>query len=167
VTQVFIDDLPTIKASQLRATGAITAEMTRTSISFGDVEVEVDLSLRRFPNRGSWSLFRCPSCDRRAQVLRLFCGEALCKLCCVKRGLRYRCELMGVRQRAEHRIPKLRAKLESTESLRLKPHLWGTMERRVRLEVALRKAQLPVGYADFVKSKVEGESDAGEDPRQL
>jgi hypothetical protein len=32
------------------------------------------------------------------------------------------------------------------------------MERRVRLEAALRKAQLLVGYADFVKPK------PGEDP---
>jgi hypothetical protein len=48
---------------------------------------------------------------------------------------------MGLRQRAEHRIPKLRAMLESDVSLRLKPHLWGTMERRSRLEAALRRAE--------------------------
>ena len=37
--------------------------------------------------------------------------------------------------------------------LRLKPHLWGKMERRSRLEAALARAELLVGYADFVKPK--------------
>jgi hypothetical protein len=35
------------------------------------------------------------------------------------------------------RIPKLKAKLESETSLRLKPVLWGTMERRKQHEAAL------------------------------
>ena len=43
--------------------------------------------------------------------------------------------------------------LESETSLRLKPVLWGKMERRKRLEMALRKAELLVGHADFVKPK--------------
>ena len=43
--------------------------------------------------------------------------------------------------------------LQSERSLRLKPHLYGTMERRSRLEMALRKAELLVGHADFVKLK--------------
>jgi hypothetical protein len=56
---------------------------------------------------------------------------------------------MSVRQRAEHRIPKLRAMLERTGSARLKPVLWGKMERRSRLEAALRRAELIVRHADF------------------
>ena len=49
---------------------------------------------------------------------------------------------MSVRQRAAHRIPKLRAVLESDKPLRLKPStLWGTMERRKRLEAALRECE--------------------------
>jgi hypothetical protein len=75
----------------------------------------------------------------------------VCWRCCVSRGVRYRSEPMSVRRRAEHRIPKLRAKLESAESLRLKPHLWGKMERRSRLEAALRRAELIVRHADFVE----------------
>jgi hypothetical protein len=51
---------------------------------------------------------------------------------------------MSVRQRAEHRIPKLRAMLESEVSLRLKPVLWGKMERRPRLEAALARAEFMV-----------------------
>jgi hypothetical protein len=148
------------RAGRLRATGAVTAEMTQITVGLGDIEVEVGLSLQKFPNGGSWSLFRCPSCGEKARVLRLLEGSVVCRRCCVRRGAQRRCWPMGLRQRAEHRIPKLKAMVESEQSLRLKPHLWGKMERRVRLEAALRKAQLLVGYADFVKPK-RGE-DAGE-----
>jgi hypothetical protein len=48
---------------------------------------------------------------------------------------------MKPRRRAEHRIPKLRAMLESEQSLRLKPVLWGTMERRKRFEAALARCE--------------------------
>ena len=48
---------------------------------------------------------------------------------------------MSPLQRAERRILKLRAMLESETSLRLKPVLWGKMERRKRLEAALARAE--------------------------
>ena len=151
MARVFQDDLPSVGISRLRACGVITAEMTRATIGFANVKVEVDLSLQKFPNGGSWSLFLCPSCGRKARTLRLLEGCVFCWRCCVSRGVRYRCEPMGSRRRAEHRIPKLRAKLESAASLRLKPHLWGTMERRSRLEAALQRAELIVRHADFVE----------------
>jgi hypothetical protein len=59
---VFQDDLLSISVSRLRASGAITAEMTRTMIGIADVEVEVGLQLVRFANGGSWSFCLCPSC---------------------------------------------------------------------------------------------------------
>jgi hypothetical protein len=118
--------------------------MTRTTIGLADVEVEVGLSLQKFPNGGSWSLFRCPSCGRKARTLRLLEGCVVCWRCCVSRGVRYRSEPMGARRRAEHRISKVRAMLESKESLRLKPHLWGKMERRSRLKAALARAEFVV-----------------------
>jgi hypothetical protein len=65
---------------------------------------------------------------------------------------------MSVRQRAEHRIPKLRAMLESKQSLRLKPVLRGTMERRSRLEAALRRCEFIVargGYPRKTKAVVD------------
>ena len=156
----FADDLPAVKISRLRALDLITAETTEFVVRLGEVEQLVAVTLRKFPNRGSWSLFVCPTCGLRAQVLRLLDDAVVCRRCCIRRGVRRRCEPMGLRQRAEHRIPTLKALLQSEQSLRVKPHLWGTMERRVRLEAALRKAQLLVGYADFVKPK-RGE-DAGE-----
>ena len=140
--RVFQDDLPSVGVSRLRASGAVTAQTRRTTIGFGDVEVEVGLSLQRFSNGGSWSLFVAPCCGRRARTLRLLEGYVLCWRCCVSRGVRYRCEPLSVKQRAERRIPKLRAMLESKESLRLKRStLWGTMERRSRLEARLRECE--------------------------
>jgi hypothetical protein len=44
----------------------------------------------------------------------------------------------------------LRAKLESEVSLRLKPHLLGTMEKRKRLEAALRRAEFIVAQHDYL-----------------
>jgi hypothetical protein len=54
---------------------------------------------------------------------------------------------MSPRQRAAHRIPKLKAMLESETSLRLKPVLWGTMERRKRHEATLARCEHIVARA--------------------
>jgi hypothetical protein len=132
--KIFQDDLPSICVSRLRASGAITTEMTRTTIGIADVEAEVGLDLVRFRNGNSWSFFRCPCCGLRARVLKLFDGCVLCWRCCHRRGAGYRAVGKSPRRRAELRIPKLLAMLQSEQSLRLKPHLYGTMERRKRLE---------------------------------
>jgi hypothetical protein len=60
---------------------------------------------------------------------------------------------MSVRQRAEHRIPKLRAMLESEAPLRLKPVLWGKMERRKRLEAALRRCEFIVAHGQLWEAR--------------
>jgi hypothetical protein len=161
VGRVFQDDLPSIGVSRLRATGVITAEMTRAVISVGDVVADVGLSLRKFRNNGSWSFFLCPHCGRRVRTLRLFEGDALCWRCCVRRGVLYRCEPAGLRQRAELRIPRLKTKLESEVSLRLKPVLWGKLERRSRLEAALARCEFILSqgrrYRDVVTEEIEPE----------
>ena len=72
-------------------------------------------------------------------MLRSLNGAILCRYCLIARGVRYRCEPTGARQRAAMRIPKLIAMLDSDESLRLKPVLCGTMERRARHEAALQR----------------------------
>jgi hypothetical protein len=126
----------------LRATGVVTAEMDRVTITIADVEAEVGLDLVKFPNGGSWSFFLCSHCGQRARTLKLFEGCVLCWRCCHRRGMRYRCWPAGVRRRAEMRIPKLRAMLESPTPLRLKPVLlWSRLERRSRLKAALARAE--------------------------
>jgi hypothetical protein len=142
---VFQDDLPSVSVSRLRALGVVTVAMTRATISLADVEVEVGLEVIRFRNGNSWSYFRCPFCGRLARVLKLLDGCVLCWRCCHRRGARYRVWRSTLRQRAEHRIPKLRAMLETPVSLRLKPHLWGKVERRSRVEAALARCEYIVG----------------------
>jgi hypothetical protein len=139
---VFRDDLPSVKASRLRATGEITAESAATIIRLGDSDFSVALALRKFKNGGSWSLFRCPQCDRRAQVLWLLDGAPPCRRCCIERKVRYRAEPMSVRQRAAIRVPKLLARLASDQPARLRPRPGRTMDRRFQLEDSLRLAQL-------------------------
>ena len=123
--------------------------MTEVVIKFGDVEQTVGVKARKFPCGGSWSSFLCPSCGVQVRVLRLLAGGVLCTHCCTRRGVRFRAEGKSARQRAEHRIPKLKAMLESETSLRLKPVLWGTMERRKRLEATLARCEHIVAKAKF------------------
>jgi hypothetical protein len=130
------DDLSAVSISRLRALGVIMPETTEFLVQLGHIGKKVRVRLRRFPNGGSWSLFVCPTCGRWARTLRLQLDDIICPSCCKRRGIRPRASTMSVRQRAEHRIPKLRAMLESKESLRLKPVLWGKMERRKRLEAS-------------------------------
>jgi hypothetical protein len=158
VKRLFVDDLPSVSISRLRAIGVITTEMHKAVIGFGDLEVEVDLTHRYFANNGSWSFFRCPQCGRRVRTLRLLCGDVLCKRCCARRGVRYRCEPLSVKKRAELRIPKLKAMLGSEVSLRLKPVLWGKLERRSRLQAALERAEYVVRRSEF-KRQVKEEGD--------
>jgi hypothetical protein len=143
--RVFQDDLPCISISRLRATGVITPETTEFVVSLGGVEQTVSVKSRRFPSGGGWSSFVCPSCGVQVRVLRLLSGDVICCRCCTRRGVRCRSETMSARQRAQDRIVKLRAKLETGQLLRLKPVLWGKMERRSRHEAALRRCELIVG----------------------
>ena len=129
--------------------------MMRATIAIAGVQVEVALQLVRFANGGSWSFALCPHCGRRARVLKLFDGCVLCWRCCCSRGACYRVWPLSVRQRAELRTPELIARLSSTESERLKPVLWGTMERRRRHEVALARNEFILSqgrrYRDVLK----------------
>jgi hypothetical protein len=151
------DDLPALSISRPRAMGVITVDTTECLVKLGHVEKTVSIHLRRFPNGGSWSWFGCPTCGKWARTLRLHRDDIVCPDCCRRRGIRRRADSMNVRQRAELQIPKLRAKLESKVSLRLKPVLWGTMERRSRHEAALRRAEFIVGWRDFVGPVEKGE----------
>jgi hypothetical protein len=140
--RVFRDDLPSVKVSRLRARGEITAESTHAFVRFGEIEFVAGVTLRRFRNGGSWSLFLCPVCNGRAQVLWLLDGRPACRRCCIARGVRWRVEPMSIYKRAAHRIPKLIAQLNNPEPARLHPRPGRTMDRRSRLEVALSASML-------------------------
>ena len=142
------DDLPTVSISRLRALDIITPETTTFRVHLGHVEQNVSVHLRKFPSGGSWSWFGCPMCGKWARTLRLHLDDIVCPGCCKRRGIRRRADTMSVRQRAERRIPQLRAMLESETPLRLKPStLWGKLERRSRLETALKRCEFRMAQA--------------------
>jgi hypothetical protein len=174
VTQIdvpgyFRDELPVVKVSRLRATGAVTEAMTETTVWFGDVTAIVGLWHLHFPNGGGWSYFLCPACGQKAQRLRLLSGQVLCRRCLLRRGVRSRLEPLSVRQRAAVRAPELIGRLGSIELERLKPHLWGTMERRKRHEAALARAEFILSkgqrYRDVLKQTPELEPEPIAEPK--
>jgi hypothetical protein len=158
--RVFQDDLPSVGVSRLRASGLITPGTTEFIVRLGDVEQTVGVTHRRFPSGGGWSRFVCPSCGANVRMLRLLDCAVVCCRCCTRRGVRCRSEPMSIKQRARRRIPQLRAMLESKTPLRLKPStLWGTMEKRARLEARLREAEFRV-----VHGRASSKTTAVEDP---
>jgi hypothetical protein len=149
-----IDDLPGVSVSRLRASGVFAAADRVTIVQFPDSDVSFTVALahRHFPNQGSWSFFIC-ACGRRARTIRLFEGSLACKGCLEARGLRYRVENLSLRERAAHVASRLRARLNSASPARLNPRPGRVLDRRSQLQGTLRRAELLVGYADFVKPK--------------
>jgi hypothetical protein len=122
----FKEDLPSIGVSRLRASGAIRPDSASVKISFGDLEREIKVTHRHFPNGGGWSFFACPTCASRVRTLRLYDGRVVCRHC---DGLPYRC----LAHDSTSRIERLRQALYGPNPAK--------MSRR-RLEVALRRALL-------------------------
>jgi hypothetical protein len=146
-----IDDLPGLSSSRLRALGEIRPDAAAAVVQFPAGEVfTVPLQHIRFPNGGSWSFFVC-SCGRRCRTLRLYNDALACKGCLEARGLRYAVEDMrGGGERAAYVAARLAARLSSPSPARLKPHLrWSKLERRGRLEAALRRNEFTVLRHDF------------------
>jgi hypothetical protein len=144
-----IDDLPHVSVSRLRAAGFIRSNDTTTTVIFpaGDA-FTVGLEHIRFPNGGGWSFFVC-ACGRRCRTLRLHGGLA-CKHCLEARGLRYRVEDLSRPERAAHVASRLRERLNSDRPARLKPHLrYSKLERRSRIEAAVRRCEFTVSRHDF------------------
>jgi hypothetical protein len=153
------DDLPVLSICRLRALGVITAETTTFLVKLGHVEQTVGVHLRKFPSGGSWSWFGCPTCGKWVRTLRLLGDEIVCRDCCERRGVRHRACTLSRKQRAERSISRLRAMLDRADSARLKPVLWGTMERRKRHEARLRECEFRV-----VHGRASGKTMAIDDP---
>ena len=115
--------------------GIVTTETTSVRLSFnGEPERDVAIVLRKFPNGGSWSFFVCPSCGRRARVLRRH-ERIVCWRCA---GLPYRCQLGDKRPAIE----RLLALLYSDQPARLHPRRGQMLDRRASLERSLREARI-------------------------
>jgi hypothetical protein len=155
-SRIFFDQLPSIGASRLRATGAIKLEDRHGIIAFGDKQKLVGVAHTKFPNGGSWSYFVCPGCGRRAKKLWLADDAPACRLCLEKLGVRYRAaygfgRTERLRER-DRRVDKLQAMLEGGP-MRFKPvpPNWGNrrLDRLNRLTWALQRARIATRLAQI------------------
>jgi hypothetical protein len=94
--RVFFDELLSLAASRLKASGAIRLEDRHGFIAFGDEDHGderrkcIGVVHTKFPNGGSWSYFVCPKCGGRKKKLWLVDDAPRCLSCCWSLGVRYR-----------------------------------------------------------------------------
>ena len=89
-SRIFFDELVSLAASRLKATGAIRLEDRHGIIAFGDKQKLVGVAHTVFENGGSWSYFICPRCGGRKKKLWLVDDAPRCLSCCWSLGVRYR-----------------------------------------------------------------------------
>jgi hypothetical protein len=123
-SRIFFDELVSIAASRLKATGLIRLEDQWVRIPFGEQTKLIGVAHTKFPNGGSWSYFLCPKCGRRAKKLWLVDGVPRCRICLEKLGVRCRAaygfgRTERLRER-DRRIDRLQAMLEGGP-MRFKP----------------------------------------------
>jgi hypothetical protein len=148
----FFDEFECVKIPRLRAMGVVQLDAPHATIQVGDRQKLIGLAHARFRNGGSWSLFRCPRCARRANRLWLIEDRPLCVKCCDAIGVQHRSrygfgrtERLRARDRA---LDELQAKLETTEPLRFNgaPASWGGRARQVyrsrRLTQRMRRTMI-------------------------
>jgi hypothetical protein len=152
--RLFFDELVSIAASRLKATGIIRLEDQWARIPFGEQTKLIGVAHTKFPNGGSWSYFVCPKCRRRAKKLWLVDDAPRCRLCLEKLGVRYRAaygfgRTERLRER-DRRVDRLQAMLEGGP-MRFKPvpPNWGNrrLDRRNRLTSALQQARIATRLA--------------------
>src|SRR3984957_16263521 len=159
--RIFFDELVSLSASRLRATGAIRLEDKHGVIAFGDKEHGVKrkcvgVTHTKFPNGGAWSYFICPRCGGRKKKLWLVEDAPRCLSCCWSLGVRYRAaygfgRTERLRER-DRRVDRLQGMLEGGP-MRFKPvpPNWGNrrLDRRNRLTVALQRARIATRLAQI------------------
>ena len=142
---VFIDDLPSVSISPLRATRAVLPTDEFAWVQVGGEDFKLRLHQRELMHGVRFTYFLCPrGCGRKARKLWLLgAGQLACCRCCNAAGIRYRIEHMTPSRRAEYRAPRLRAMLSSLTPLTSKVgknRMW--MQRRRSLERALVLCEL-------------------------
>ena len=95
-SRVFFDELSSLTASRLKATGAIRLEDRQGVIAFGDEDHGgerrkcIGVAHTIFPGGGAWCYFICPRCGGRKKKLWLVDDAPRCLSCCWSLGVRYR-----------------------------------------------------------------------------
>jgi hypothetical protein len=155
-SRCFFDELASLTASRLKATGAIRLEDRHGIIAFGDKQKLVGVAHTVFKNGGSWSYFICPRCGGRKKKLWLVHDAPRCLKCCWSLGVRYRAaygfgRTERLRER-DRRVDKLEAMLEGGP-MRFKPvpPSWGNrrLDRRNRLTWALHRGRIATRLAQI------------------
>jgi hypothetical protein len=140
------DDLVSVNSARLRALGVIRPGAASAVISFGEgadaLVREVEVWHRRWAHGRGLSLFLCPLCGGKAQLLKLYDGQPHCRNCLKRRGIQFQIAYGTPAERAkarEKRIEALKAKLAGG-SIRARPRAGRSVERRRELELSLRRA---------------------------
>lgn len=147
MARIWIDDLPSMGVSRLRASGAIGPRSQAGTVWFGDLSFTVAVAHCRFRNGGDWAFFLCP-CGRLARMLRLYEGALACRRCLAARGLRYRVGDLSKLERARHVAARLKARLASSPA-RLHPRPGRLLDRRSRLAAASWRAEHVIARHEF------------------
>jgi hypothetical protein len=94
MARAFQDDLLAVNSARLRAEGVIKPGAASAVVSFGEGEDalvrEVKVWHRQFPNGRGISLFLCPACGGKAQLLKLYDGRLRCRNCLRSSGVQFR-----------------------------------------------------------------------------
>jgi hypothetical protein len=170
-SRIFFDEIVSIAASRLKATGVIRLENRWALIPFGEQTKLIGVAHTKFPNGGSWSYFLCPKCGRRAKKLWLVDDAPRCRLCLEKLGVRNRAaygfgRTERLRER-DRRVDRLQAMLEGGP-MRFKPvpPNWGNrhLDRRNRLTAALQRARIATRLAQIAYQHQQNSEPQGPSP---
>ena len=115
-----------MKIPRLRAMGVVQLDAPHAVIQVGDRRKLIGLAHVRFRNGGSWSLFRYPRCEGRANRLWLIEDRPLCRHCCEAIGIVHRSKWgFGRHERLralDRKLDELIVKLDAiTGQLRFNP----------------------------------------------
>jgi hypothetical protein len=148
MSRIFQDDLLSVNSARLRALGVIVPGAATAIVSFGEgadaLKREIRVWHREWSHGRGLSLFLCPRCGGKAQILRVYDGAVWCRNCLKRAGVQYKIAYGTEAEQAEaraRRIEKLRAKLNGG-SLRVHPREGRGIERRRPLELSLKRAMV-------------------------
>jgi hypothetical protein len=168
----FLDEFLCVKIPRLRATGVVQLDAPHAIIQVGDRQKLIGLAHVRFRNGGSWSLFRCPKCARRANRLWLIEDRPHCRHCCAGIGIVHRTKWgFGRYERLrarDQKLDELIAKLDAaTGPLRFNPapKHWRGRARLVsnsrRLTARMRRSLIVCRLTQLASQQAAKQGDDG------
>jgi hypothetical protein len=149
-TRRFFDAFDKVRVSRFRAMGVIDPAKREALIPFPNGKTKlIGTAHTWFAKGGGWSHFVCPGCARRTPTLYLIADAPRCTRCCdamnIKHASKYGFGRDARRKARDKVLDALIAKVETNQSLRLKPAPanWRGNARRVyqsqRLQEAMRR----------------------------